>query len=89
MEHVSTNVVISGDAIMAGSRPIFFANSGSVQPINLAITIVTTSESPITIAILGFLYMIRMRNPFAKASPIPTKMEIRASLNITLKMSLK
>lgn len=28
MEQVSTNVVINGEAINAGSRPIFLANSG-------------------------------------------------------------
>lgn len=32
MEQVSTNVVINGEAINAGSRPIFLANSGRVQP---------------------------------------------------------
>ena len=43
-EIASTNVVISGDAITAGSSPIFFAKSGRVAPITLAKIIVKASD---------------------------------------------
>ena len=39
----STIVVIKGELITAGSKPIFFASIGSVEPINFANTISTTS----------------------------------------------
>ena len=50
MEQVSTNVVINGEAINAGSRPIFLANSGRVQPMIFAITTVTSMVTHTTAA---------------------------------------
>ena len=45
MEQVSTNVVING-----GSRPIFLANSGRVQPMIFERVTVTINDRAITIA---------------------------------------
>ena len=89
MEHVSTSVVISGEAIIAGSRCNFFAASGSIQPISLDKMTVTASDSPITRARLVFLYIIRIRMPFAAARTTPTIRETLNSLNMTLNMSPK
>ena len=50
MEQVSTNVVINGEAINAGSRPIFLANSGRVQPMIFERVTVTINDRAITIA---------------------------------------
>ena len=41
----STSVVINGDAITAGSNPIFFASSGSVEPIIFATIIVSATAA--------------------------------------------
>ena len=50
MEQVSTNVVINGEAINAGSRPIVLANSGRVQPMIFERVTVTINDRAITIA---------------------------------------
>ena len=50
MEQVSTNVVINGEAINAGSRLIFLANSGRVQPMIFERVTVTINDRAITIA---------------------------------------
>lgn len=50
MEQVSTNVVINGEAINAGSRPIFLANSGRGQPMIFERVTVTINDRAITIA---------------------------------------
>lgn len=50
MEQVSTNVVINGEAINAGSRPIFLANSGRVRPMIFERVTVTINDRAITIA---------------------------------------
>lgn len=50
MEQVSTNVVINGEAINAGSRPIFLANSGRVHPMIFERVTVTINDRAITIA---------------------------------------
>ena len=46
----STMVVIKGEAITAGSRRIFFARSGRVQPTNLAHKTVQTKVPQTTAA---------------------------------------
>ena len=56
MEHVSTSVVIKGDAMIAGSRRTFFASSGSTHPISLEMMTVPISESPITRA-RGYIFV--------------------------------
>ena len=88
IEQVSTTVVISGDAMMAGSMCSFFANNGSVQPMILAMMTINDSDSAITIAIFKSLYIIKIRIPLAIARPIPTSYAMRNSLKITRKMSL-
>ena len=50
MEQVSTNVVINGEAINAGSTPNFLANSGRVQPMIFERVTVTINDRAITIA---------------------------------------
>ena len=47
-EHVSTIVVISGAAIIAGSNFNFFANIGKIQPKDFAIIAVITNVIPTT-----------------------------------------
>ena len=49
-ERASTIVVIKGLAITAGSKPIFFAKSGSVQPTTLATITVSAIATDTTIA---------------------------------------
>ena len=46
----STTVVMNGEAMTAGSKPIFLASSGSVQPTTLAANTVTTSVRQMTSA---------------------------------------
>ena len=89
IEQVSTIVVISGDAIIAGSKCSFFASSGRMQPISFAKITVITSEIEMTTASEKFLYISRILSPFASARITPTIIEIRNSLNITLKISRK
>ena len=88
MEHVSTSVVISGDAMIAGSRCTFLAKSGRTQPISFEIMTVPISESPITRASAISLYMIRMRMPLVSASTTLTIRDTRNSLKMTRKISL-
>jgi hypothetical protein len=47
-EQASTIVVIKGEAITAGSNPIFLASIGRVQPTNLATVIVINSVAHTT-----------------------------------------
>ena len=51
MELASTMVVISGEAISAGSRPIFFAHIGRMQPSSFAEITVATRDRAMTTAI--------------------------------------
>ena len=87
IEHVSTRVVISGDAIIAGSRPICFASSGNIQPINLEMITVAMSENEITRASPRLWYIKKMRAPFAVASTMPTSKETSNSFHTTRKKS--
>jgi hypothetical protein len=80
IEQVSTIVVISGDAIIAGSKCSFFASSGRIQPISFAKITVITSEIEMTTASEKFLYISRILSPFASARITPTIIEIRNSL---------
>lgn len=89
MEQVSTSVVISGAAMIAGSKLIFFANSGRIQPMIFDKMTVQIRERPITTASFKSLYMIKIHSPFASASPRLTSSATRNSLNMTLKISLK
>ena len=57
IEHVSTIVVISGEAIIAGSKPIWLATKGRIQPINLDKITVTIKDKAITKAILMSWYI--------------------------------
>ena len=49
-EIASTTVVMNGEAMTAGSKPIFLASSGSVQPTSLAANTVTISVRQMTAA---------------------------------------
>lgn len=51
---MSTIVVISGDAIMAGSNFIFLAISGKQHPINFEIITVNINVTPKVIASIKF-----------------------------------
>ena len=88
MEHVSTSVVISGDAMIAGSSRTFLARSGRTHPMSFEIMTVPISESPITSASAISLYMMRMRMPFASASSTLTIRDTRNSLKMTRKIYL-
>ena len=81
MEQVSTRVVIRGAAMMAGSRPIFFASRGRQQPAIFARMMVAMRESPISTAILRLWYMSMIRSPLTAASTKPTRTATRNSLN--------
>ena len=48
IEQVSTKVVISGEAMIAGSSPTRFASNGRMQPISLEIITVETREKAMT-----------------------------------------
>ena len=51
----STMVVIKGEAITAGSAPIFFARRGMVQPTTLAQTMVRKRVKQTTAATVGVM----------------------------------
>ena len=88
-DRASTIVVINGLAITAGSKPIFLASIGSVQPTNFASIIVNISvkqtvraTSTVTLSII----IIFMK--LAVASVRPQSIDTRNSFQITLKISL-
>ena len=76
MEQVSTNVVINGEAINAGSRPIFLANSGRVQPMIFERVTVTINDRAITIASPELWYSMNILSPLAVARTMPTIIDI-------------
>ena len=76
---MSTRVVISGEAMIAGSRCTLLARSGSRQPTILEIMIVAISDSAITSASIGSSYWSRIRMPFVAARTAPTMSEMRNS----------
>ena len=85
----STIVVMKGLAITAGSKPIFFASSGSVQPTNFAQNTVTTRVRHMVSATINSRPSKSMS--FAKlhtASVIPHTSATLNSFHMTLKMSL-
>ena len=71
------------DEFNAEHKLEFLAINGKTHPISFEITIVATRDNPMTRASPAFLYMIRMRIPFASASATPTIRETRNSLNMT------
>ena len=60
---MSTSVVISGDAMIAGSRCALLARSGSMHPTSFAATTVPMSDRAMTSASAGSSYWIIMRTP--------------------------
>ena len=85
---------MKGDAMTAGSKPIFLASSGSVQPTTLAANTVTTSVRQMTSAtvmVMGFPKIILSTSmsltKFAAASVAPQMTATRISFQMTRKRS--
>lgn len=85
----STNVVINGLTITAGSKPAFFASRGKEQPISFAIVIVHTKVKLTTRFIASVTLSINISlKKLAMARVIPQRIATRISFQITFKMSL-
>ena len=78
-------VVISGPAIMAGSRPIFFAKIGNDPPITLAkITVMIILKDTVAATQTDACCIMRILAKFITANTIPTKILILNSFHMTL-----
>ena len=83
-------VVMNGLAITAGSKPIFFASIGRVQPINFDTIIVSASVIPTTTAtITETLSISKSLTKLAAASVIPQSIETRNSFHIIWQSGLQ
>ena len=84
-------VVISGPAIMAGSRPIFFAKIGNDPPITLAkITVMIILKDTVAATQTDACCIMRILAKFITANTIPTKkILILNSFHMTLNISLR
>ena len=81
---------MNGLAITAGSKPIFLANSGRVQPTSFAKNTVHTRVMHTTAAIGSTAsFKIIIFAKFALASTTPHKRDTLISFQIVLKMSEK
>ena len=86
-EQASTIVVISGEAIIAGSSFSFFASIGIVHPKSFAIITVKINVKATTKEIFKSLYCIKILTPLASAKVEPTIKAILNYFHITLKTS--
>ena len=88
-EQASTIVVINGDAITAGSKPIFLASIGRVQPTSLATVIVINKVPHTTKEIVNDKWLNNINlAKLAIARVNPHKRATLSSFHITLKVSL-
>ena len=87
-EIASTIVVMSGDAMTAGSNPIFAATSGSVQPTSFAKQTTRTRVMHTMIAILSSRWSrTRSFTKLVSERVSPQRIATRISFQIVLKMS--
>lgn len=86
-DNVSTIVVISGAAIIAGSSFNFFAIIGNIHPNSFAIITVQISVTPTTKAIFASWYCNIILTEFAIDNTIPTTIATLISFQIALKIS--
>ena len=86
----STIVVMRGLAMTAGSKPIFFATIGRMQPISLAEITVTTSVQQM-VAATGIVRRSSRRSltKLQAANVMLQRAATRSSFQITLKRSRK
>ena len=84
----STRVVIRGEAAKAGSTRMRWANSGKMQPIDLAMTTVQNKLAEITADIMGVAWLINSRRTkVTDDSAMPIRMPTRNSVHRTRKKS--
>ena len=84
---MSTIVVISGAAIIAGSNFNFLASNGNKHPIDFDNITVTVILNPTVIASCRFLYCTKILKPFTIVKVIPTTTAILISFHSILNTS--